>query len=307
MKTFTTGCALALLGLACTVAVAQDTTNKKAETPKQQQRLKRAEARAERARNADEEKLKRHSDKAVAEYFAGKLMLMDQSTIQLAKLAEERATNVKVKEFAKMLIDEHTKCSEKLRESTPCIARITELDSVVITRTAGYRGNPDSDDKANPVDKPAQAATNPERNSDAAEKSDGDVATDTNEEDGKKRVRAANEMTALHRVLAIDRQATRNYIQSSSDMLGKYQGQDFDMGFLGFTIGSHTWAVAELKALDSVGDEKFQKLITEATMKVEQHLTKAQELSKEFENESAQRGNAARPETSTGTPPVPEK
>lgn len=306
MKTFTTGCALALLGLTCTVAVAQDTTNKKAETPKQQ-RLERAEARAERVRNADEEKLKKHSDKAVAEYFAGKLMLMDQSTIQLAKLAEERSTNVKVKEFAKMLIDEHTKCSEKLRESAPDVVGITELDSVVITRAAGYRGNPDSDDKANTVDKPAQAATNPERNSDGSEKLVGDAPTDTDEGDGKKRVRTANEMTALHRVLAIDREATRNYIQSSSDMLEKYQGQDFDMGFLGFTIGSHTWALAELKALDSVGDEKFQKLIRDASMKVEQHLTKAQELSKEFENEYTQRGNAARPATSTGTPPVPEK
>lgn len=302
MKKFTTGCALALLGLASTVAVAQDTTEKKAESPKQH-RLERAEARVDRIRNADEEKLDRRSDKAVSEYYAGKLMLMDQSTIQLAKLAEERSTNAQIKEFAKMLIEEHTKCSEKLRESAPDVVEITEVDSLVVTRAAGYRGSPDSNDKTNTVDKPDQPATNPEQKADVSEKPVGDP----NERDVKKRARTAHEMSTLHQVLAIDREATRNYMQSSSDMLEKYQGQDFDMGFLGFTIGSHTWALAELKALDSVGDEKFQKLIADATMKVEQHLSKAQELSKEFENEYAQRGNATRPATSTGTAPVPEK
>ncbi len=304
MKAFKQGFALTLMGLACTAAIAQDTKNKDTETPAQKRAARaeaRAEARADRARTDDDTTLI-NAEKNVAEYFAGKLLLMDQSTIQLAQLAEERSMNEKVKQFAKMLIDEHTKCSEKLRECAPGVVRVTELNSGGTTRSAGFRGTTDPDDKADAVDNPAKAAKNP----DGSERLIENEPADRDREEGRKRTQTTNEMTPVHQILAIDRQATENYIQSTTEMLEKYQGQDFDMGFLGFTIGSHTWALAELKAMDSVGDEKFQKLISDATMKVEKHLMKAVELSKEFEADSAQRGNTTRPVNSTDDAPVPE-
>lgn len=305
MKVFRQGIALALIGLACTAAIAQDTKGKGKETPAQK-RANRTEARADRD-STDEGTALKQDDKAIAEYFAGKLMLMDQSTIQLAQLAEERSTNEKVKQFAKMLVEEHTKCSEKLRESAPGVVSVTELQSEGTTRTAGFRGTTDADDKADAVDNPAKAARNPARNPDGSERLIGNGPVDKDREDGSSRTQTAQAMTPLHRILTIDRQATENYIQSTTEMLSRYQGQEFDMGFLGFTIGSHTWALAELKAMDSVGDEKFQKLINDATTKVEQHMMKAEELSKELGADSAQKGNTTRPTTSNGNAPSPEK
>ena len=80
----------------------------------------------------------KHADDAVAEYFAGKLMLMDQSTIQLAQLAEERSTNEKVKQFAKMLADEHMKCNEKLRECALASWKSPSCTTRGITHAAGF-------------------------------------------------------------------------------------------------------------------------------------------------------------------------
>ncbi len=305
MKLFRHGIALALMGLACITAFAQDTKIKGKETPAQK-RADRAEARADRlSTNAGAET--KQDDKAIAEYFAGKLMLMDQSTIQLAQLAETKSMNEKVKQFARMLVEEHTKCSEKLRESAPGVVGVTELRSAGIRHAAGFRGATDADEKSDAVDNPAKEETNPARQPDGAEpQSEDDPADEDHPRDGK-HTQTEHAMTPLHRILNIERQATENYVQSTTEMLSKYQGQEFDMGFLGFTIGSHSWAVAELKAMDSVGNDEFQKLISDATTKVEQHMRKAEELSQELGANSAQRGNTTRPKTSNENAPVPEK
>jgi len=305
MKIFKQGIALALIGLACTTAIAQDTKNKGKETPAQK-RADRAEARADRRTTEGGAELKQ-DDKAIAEYFAGKLMLMDQSTIELARLAEERSTNEKVKQFARVLVEEHTKCSEKLRESAPGVVGVTELHSAGITHAAGFRGASDADGKTDAVDNPANGEKNPAGKPDGAERLTGNDPADKDRAEDSKHNRAAHAMTPLHRILNIDRQATENYVQSTTEMLNKYQGQEFDMGFLGFTIGSHSWALAELMAMDSIGDEKFQKLVSDATTKVEQHMMRAEKLSKELGSDSARTGNTARPTKSNGDAPVPEK
>lgn len=308
MKVFGQGIALALIGLACTAVSAQDAKLKDRETPAQK-RADRAEGRADRLSTAAGAEQNR-DDRAIAEYFAGKLMLMDQSTIQLAQLAVERSTNESVKQFASMLVEEHTKCSEKLRECAPEVVGVTELNRTGITHAAGFRGAVDADEKSDAVDNPAKGGRKPARN--PARKPDGAARlresdpADKERADDRKRLQETQATTSLHRILNIERQATEHYVQSTTEMLSSYQGQEFDMGFLGFTIGSHTWAIAELKALNSVGDDKFQKLISDATTKVQQHMARAEELSRELGADSAQAGNTTRTKTANENAPVPE-
>lgn len=305
MKDLNRGLALALMALACTAAIAQETKSKTKETPAQK-RTDRAEARAEsRADRAEAGTRLMDADKGISEYFAGKLMLMDQSTIQLARLAEERSSDEKVKQFAKALIAAHMGCSEKLRKSAPGVVGVTQLSSGVITRETGFRGTTDTNDDARIHTAPADDQV-PVRNPSDPDQLTESLFSDKGRAEGDARAQTTTDLTPLHQILAIERQATENYIQSTTEMLTEYQGQDFDMGFLGFTIGSHTWALAELKAMDSVGDEKFQKLIRDATTGVEQHLKMAEELSKELGADSAQRGSTARPEPSEQNAPAPK-
>ncbi|QEG36944.1 DUF4142 domain-containing protein [Bythopirellula goksoeyrii] len=98
----------------------------------------------------------------------------------------------------------------------------------------------------------------------------------------------------LKQLLTIQKKAADNYQVSSIMMLNNYQGQDFDMAFLGMQIGAHTWSLAELKALDSVGNEQFQQIVAEARSKVEQHLAEAKRLSKKFEDDQKFAGKQAR-------------
>ena len=225
----------------------------------------------------------------------------------MAQLAEQRSTNEKVKQFAKMLVEEHTKCSEKLRESAPGLDAVTTLQGAGITRTVGFRSTTDADDKSDAIDNPAKGDRNARRNADEAERLAGNGPTDKDGAEGNKDTQTAHAMTPMHRILTIERQATENYVQSTTEMLNKYQGGEFDMGFIGFTIGSNTWALAELNAMESVADEKFQKCISDATTKVEQHLMKAEELSKELGADFAQRDSTTPGTTSNENAPVPAK
>lgn len=166
-----------------------------------------------------------------------------------------------------MIAESHSQLNEQLREFAPGVASITRLQDGNTQRTTGFRGVKERDKKKPVTDrKPGQG------------------------ESGKTFDRAGladrrESHSPLNQVLNIERKATQNYLRSSNQMLERYQGQDFDMGYLGFQIGSHTWTIAELNALKNVGDDKFQKLVRETSTKLENHLQKAKELSKKYEDQ----------------------
>ncbi|REK18774.1 MAG: DUF4142 domain-containing protein [Planctomycetota bacterium] len=110
----------------------------------------------------------------------------------------------------------------------------------------------------------------------------------------RKRFEAANRerqpgQQARHRLLTrlcmINHQAAENHLERSEKMLENYQGQDFDMAFLGLQIANHNWLIAELQAIDDVGSSEFQDLLQETTQTVEHHLEKAVALSRKLEDD----------------------
>ena len=97
----------------------------------------------------------------------------------------------------------------------------------------------------------------------------------------------------LTQLCAINHRAAKKNLALSKQMLEQYQGQDFDMAFLGMQIGGHAWLLSELEALEGVGSSEFQKLVASTSKQVEEHLERAQALSKKFEDDRDNtRGNA---------------
>ncbi len=94
---------------------------------------------------------------------------------------------------------------------------------------------------------------------------------------------SSGEHAVLTELCMINHRTADNEIARSTKMLQQYQGQDFDMAFLGMQIAGHTWLLSELQAIENVGTSDFQKLVAEATSTVEHHLEKAQALSNELE------------------------
>lgn len=206
------------------------------------------------------------TDRELTEFLAGRLMLMNHSTILMSDMAARETSTDQVKSFANMLHKAHAAMNRRLVENAPDVQAIATLDSAGKIRSAGFRGSPPRErEQAEQQKQPRQSK----------QKQAGQNADHKDQAAGK---------SALHRLLTLERQATENYLQTSTEMLSRYDGQDFDMGFLGFQIGSHTWTLAQLKALDAVGDEQFQQVVDDAIKTTIEHLQKARELSRQFED-----------------------
>lgn len=252
-----------------------------------QQENPRERSDRDRVPSAEQKGADSESDRQqLTDYFAGRLMLMNQSTIQMSKMAAERATSPQVKQFAETLVQGHEELNKQLKECAPGIAAMALSESATQHET-GFRGTANAE--RNPgTDRPDEegAERTPPRGT--------DQATFEQAEDGDHQALAiakrGDKGKAVDQILKIERKATENYIRQSTQMLQHYEGQDFDMGYLGFQIGSHIWALAELQALQSQGNEKFQQVVAEATSKVEHHLQEAKEISKALEDD---RGNAS--------------
>jgi predicted outer membrane protein len=199
----------------------------------------------------------------LTDYFVDTLMLANQGEIEASQFAAQKTSNQQVKQFAEMLIQDHQKLDEKLKQLSPgAAAQFAEHSRRFGGRlTDRLAGRPDGDRSA--PDRPLR--NRPPQTRTGAR----DLAThDT-----------------LTRLCMINHQACANHRQMSKQMLESYQGQDFDMAFLGMQIGQHAWLLSELEALNGVGTPEFQQIVTEARQNVEQHLKRAKELSQKFEDD----------------------
>jgi len=193
----------------------------------------------------------------LAEYFAAKLLLANKAEIALSKIAEQRSQNAEVKQLAAMLIRDHEKLDQQIAQLAPQAA----------AKFAARTGR-------RTTETPEQIRTSEQTRTGAREQ-------------------AAGENSAhgvLTRLCQIEHKACDIHTEHCKAMLERYQGQDFDMAYLGMQIGAHTWLLSELEAIGNVGNSEFQALVTEARQSVEQHLTKAKQLAQKLEDD---RGRAS--------------
>ncbi len=80
-------------------------------------------------------------------------------------------------------------------------------------------------------------------------------------------------------------QACSNALEMTKEMLGKLDGQDFNMAFLSQQCVAHTMMLAELKAIESTGPQALKQVAQMTIPKVEKHLDEAKQLAKKLEDD----------------------
>ena len=186
-------------------------------------------------------------------YLAGKIMLANQVECQLAKTAAEKSKNPDVQRFAQQLQTDYQQFNEKLQQQMPQLAAMVDLGT----------------SSANVPRVPADAS--------ATQQPEGQQAGSQGKPlDGPAR-----------RLMRITQQAAQNEIEMINDLMSQYQGQDFDMAFLGQQISGSTWMVAELKAIQKVGPDALQSLAQAAQQLTERDLDQARQLAKRLEDDRA--------------------
>lgn len=84
---------------------------------------------------------------------------------------------------------------------------------------------------------------------------------------------------------ALMQQAAQNNLDMTKQMLQRYEGQDFQMAFLGQQIFGHTGLLAELQAIQSTGPEQLHQIAGQAEQKVQQHLQTAKQIAQKLEDQ----------------------
>jgi len=83
----------------------------------------------------------------------------------------------------------------------------------------------------------------------------------------------------------ISEQACENSLKMTKEMLGKYDGEKFNMAFVGQQCVAHTMMLAELKAIESVGPKELNEVAKDGISKTEKHLEKFKQLAKKLDND----------------------
>lgn len=188
------------------------------------------------------------ADRAVAAWLA----LGNNGEIQLAKLAEEHAESSKTKEFAQLMIKDHSQALDELLLYAPdALVQKNHQD-----QPQGQRNPATSEGK---VRQPAVAESSRTAEQQAAISGRGFNFLEAKRNIGKRCLESANK-----------------------DMVEK-KGREFDMCYIGAMIVKHQEMIDTQKALREYASPELQKVIDEQIQTTEHHLDHAKQLIRQIE------------------------
>ncbi|MCA9209737.1 MAG: DUF4142 domain-containing protein [Planctomycetales bacterium] len=233
---------------------------------------------------------------------AGMLALGNKAEIELAKLALEKSRHPQVRQFAEQMIKDHTAFLGKLKQFNPRI----ELTNVDADGTTTIRREPTARPGNAPND--PRSETIRERRQQRRDER-GEQATEALPND--RRGEGAGQAGTMNRnsLPQIAHRAAQIKLRMTKEMLSKYEGQDFDMGYLGEQIVAHIGMMAHLQAVQNLGDEQFQQLVAQGIQTTQQHMQEAQQIARQLEDKERGGTNAdttTNPRRTTTQPAQPE-
>lgn len=208
------------------------------------------------ARRVTADSYKKGEGPTVKEAILKKLQKANEGEIELAKMAQQQTDNAELKQLAQTIVQDHQALNNELQQ---------HLNEKSSSRTQSSR-----------TDRTNRSDLNRDR-------ADRDVAATRPKLRGGDN--SDTQATVPPQLCEIGEQAHDNALQMTKEMLGNYQGQDFNMAFLGQQLVAHTMMLAELKAIQSTGPEELHEIAGKAISKVEGHLDRAKQLAKKLEDD----------------------
>lgn len=182
----------------------------------------------------------------VKEAILKKLMKANEAEIELAKMAGEKTDSDELKELTQMIVKDHEALNEELK------------------KCCEMKGS----DQAN-LNQGNQNQANQNQ------------ATNTRVPQTQYNYANSQAAKVPQELCNVGEQACENALKMTKEMLGKYDGEEFDMAFLGQQCMSHMMMLAELKAIESEGPVELREVASKAAKKVEEHLEKVKEMAKD--------------------------
>jgi predicted outer membrane protein len=305
MKSFIAASAIVVAG-ACLVAAQQPNTDQQTpgtatsqvapgqSTPDQQNRPDQQNQAGDRASRG------RHD---LNFYITDCLIDANRAEITLARLAEQRATDPEVKQFAQRAIQDHTQFLNKLQQAQGNGAgRQSNDQSATGQNPAGDTFAPRN---ANSPQNQASDQTNrvqPTSGQTSDQSATGGPAANTNAAANQVAGQAAGELNGKARqnghmdqrggarqFVQLQKEIHARCLQSMTQELSQKEGARFDKCYINGQVAAHMAMADHLAVFSKSGDENLQTLCQEGLQTTQQHLQMAKQIANRLD------GNAAAP------------
>ena len=176
------------------------------------------------------------------------LLMSNQEEIAVSQFAQDKAHSDAVKDFANMMIREHSDMVEKLQQFT-----------------LGPQARQRSDTGTVP---PA-----------------GQTAAPAGRQDGSQSAGGAGMMHDP--LMAVLKDAGQRCTALTQQELGRHEGAEFDQAYMGQQLIAHVDALAKLQAFQGHASGGLQQLIDEATQATQKHLKQARGIMEQLATQAA--------------------
>jgi predicted outer membrane protein len=197
----------------------------------------------------------------VQQFVVACLLDKNRGEVELGQYAQQQSQNPKVKEFARMLVEDHQKIVQQLEQ--------LQGNQGTRSATSPSLGTTQSDAQRRAAD-----TTRIPGSSDAGQPEQGLTATRT----------AGQQDAAVQQLIQIDHQINERFGQAVREELQQKQGAEFDKCFVGSQIASHMHSLAALEVLSQQGPDQVRQLAQQAEPKVREHLEHAKQLMKQLDS-----------------------
>jgi predicted outer membrane protein len=197
----------------------------------------------------------------------------NRNEIELARLAQEKASNEAVREFAAMMVKDHTPALQKLQS----VAGSLVSSQPAGAPAAGERRKPEGEEGSEPPRRGPRA----KGGSDAPATPAGAGAPDG-------RLVAKGAHSDLDWV-AIHKQVADQCLASTKAEFQKKKGAEFDQCYIGHAIMSHMKALDEIKVLRNYASAELQKDLDKSSQMATHHLEEAKKIAESLKGQDTKR------------------
>jgi len=224
----------------------------------------------------------------------------NEAEIRISEVAQQKAQNQQVKQFAQMMVDEHTKLGQQLQQAARNDENAEGRSSTTIEeRTTRRPVNPNEPERRVRPNAPGAPPENGnEQGATGTSPDDSNVAF-LQEEERPLRNRPAARTTEIQTetrgaagmrgganpAVAFHEQIKQECVASFTKELNSKQGAEFDKCYLGGQIMAHMAMIDTLKVADQYASADLKQTLQQARQSSEQHLQKAKDLMKQVESE----------------------
>jgi predicted outer membrane protein len=199
----------------------------------------------------------------VEKYLANCLVMKNQGEIELAQLAQERAQNPEVKQFAQKMVQDHSKFAQHLQQLTGGASGAGRTPGA--TTPGGAR---QFDAQANASDSTQLPGSPGARQPNTQDLNENVVGT----------AQLQPQSGGLQQLAQIERQIAERCKQAIREDLEQKSGAEFDKAYVGTQIGAHIHMLAALEVIGQQGQGQLAQLAQQAQPTVQQHLDHAKQL-----------------------------